>query len=596
MAAACTIEGTWEVLATATGEPRVVFPAPAMATKRAQGFIRSWRRSLKLVGLLLLLGAADLASQSVIGGNPVKAYVALMAGQKARPLDGQFNRVPVLHSNQPEEVEGPGILINTAPGTAYSPESGQTLRNAEYTFDGDFGIHLHHKYFPPYRNSINPGGRRSELTIGVILINSGYRPVHIKFSTGAVRNSFEAPYLANSMTGVRPLGPRPWNTGPGDATAIQMLRGRLDPRLADEITIPARSRIVLFQTDLPALGIANALLRGRSDGPFQIAVVAAKEPQSEWDLVNVLDQGRLAPGRVYLSRIAEINNRQIFSRVGGVAIGDTYTANLSHNLELSGPLHVPLTSTFRHNFGTREIQVNPLVARMIDSSLDNVGTYGVRFDLDFNLQGSGTYDLVLSHPSAGAGRPFTAFRGSIQVKTEAGVQEYHVVLKSGQSLAVSSLDLKPGDNPVKVSLVYPADATPGHLLSIVPAQQLSRVQEQERQLMLAKAEAERAAKRRHQVPSRQSRSSTNERPAALPDLPPLPAEEPQTVLGIQEPIVFPPPVVPSVTMPPASFPPELVTGPEVAPAPATSSTPSMIDRYQQALEAQQQIMRDLYKR
>ena len=522
-----------------------------------------------------------------------------MAGQKARPLDGQFNRVPVLHSNQPEEVEGPGILINTSPGTAFSAETGQTLANAEYTFNGDFGIHIHHKYFPPYRNSLGSGGRRTELTLGVILINSNYRPVHLRFSTGAVRNSFEAPYLANSMTGVRPLGPRPWNTGPGDATAIQMLRGRLDPKLSEEITIPPRSRVVLFQTDLPALGIANALLRGHSDGPFQIAVVAAKDPQSDWDLVNVLDQGRLAPGRVYLKRIAEINNRQIFSRVGGVAIGDAYTASMSYNLDLDGPLHVPLTSTNRNHFGTREIQVNSLAARMVDSSLDNVGTYGVRFDVDFNLQGSGPYDLVISHPEAVGGRSFTAFRGSIQVKTDAGTQEYHVVLKSGQSLAISSLDLKPGvNNPVRVSLVYPADATPGHLLSIVPAQQLGRVLDLQRNQALARAQAERAARRHQTKVAKKAPATVTPETDPLPELPPIPEDSPQTVLGLKQPIVFPPPAVPGVTLPPENYP-QSVGAPPLLPSPLETSRPNsqtMIDRYQQALEAQQNIMRGLMTR
>ena len=72
------------------------------------------------VPLALLLGAAI-----TVQVQPAYAYVALMAGQRARPLNGEFNKVPVLHSNQPEEVEGPGILINTAPGTAYAAETGQ---------------------------------------------------------------------------------------------------------------------------------------------------------------------------------------------------------------------------------------------------------------------------------------------------------------------------------------------------------------------------------------------------------------------------------------------------------------------------------------
>ena len=359
-----------------------------------------------------------------------QAYVALMAGQKAKPLNGSFNTVPVLHSNQPEEVEGPGILINTAPGVSYAAETGAPLPNSNYTFSGEFGIHLHHKYIPN-KDKLWNGRRRSELTLGLILINTGYQPVRIQFDAGAVRNSFQAPYLADNLMGVKPLGLRGWNTGPGDATATQLLRGKLDPNLSGEITIPSRSRVVLFRTELPSLGIANALLRGRSDGPFHMAVVAAKKAQNDYDIVDVLDQGSL---------------------------------------------HVPFTSTNRHNFGTNEIQVNPLASRMVDSSLDNVGTYGVRYEVSLNLVGAGPYDLIISHPSGRAGsKPFTAFRGSIQITTESGLEEVHVGMRSGESLGLTSLNLKPGViNPIKVTMVYPADATPGHLLSVVSSSQITQ--------------------------------------------------------------------------------------------------------------------------
>ncbi|MCP9774548.1 DUF3370 family protein [Cyanobium sp. WAJ14-Wanaka] len=411
-----------------------------------------------------------------------------MAGQRAQPLNGSFNKVPVLHSNQPEEVEGPGILISTSPGSSYAAEGGAALTNSAYTFNGEFGIHLHHKYFPS-ENKRFSGDRRSELTLGMILINPGYEPVHIRFQSGAVRNSFEAPYLANNLMGVKPLGIRPWNTGPGDATATQMLRGKLDSNLSEEITIPGRSRIVLFKTELPSLGIANALLKGRSDGPFQMAVVAAKNPGSDYDIVAVLDEGMLAPGRVYLNRVNDIKNKLVFSRVGGVAIGDLYQASLSHNLETQGPLHVPFTSTDRTNFGTKEIQVNQLASRMIDSSLNNVGTYGVRFEVTLNLTGSGPYELVLSHPVVyGKSKPIVAFRGSIQIETDEGDEDIHVGLKSGESLPLKSLYLRANQvNRIKVVMVYPADATPGHLLSVVPASQLATFQEQEKQAAIARA-------------------------------------------------------------------------------------------------------------
>ena len=422
-----------------------------------------------------------------------QAYVALMAGQRAKPLNGSFNTVPVLHSNQPEEVEGPGILINTSSGVSYAAETGAQLTNPEYTFDGEFGVHIHHKYIPP-KNERWAGSRRSELTLGLILINTNYQPVHIRFEAGAVRNSFQAPYLANNLMGVKPLGMRAWNTGPGDATATQLLRGKLDSNLTDEITIPGRSRVVLFRTELPSLGIANALLRGRSDGPFQMAVVAAREPQSDYDIVAVLDESKLAPGRVYLNRIAEINNHQVFSRVGGVAIGDTYQATINHDLNSEGALHVPFTSTNRNNFSTKEIQVNSLASRMVDSSLDNVGTYGVRYEVTLNLTGAGPYELVMSHPTGfGRSKPFTAFRGSIQITTQSGIEEVHVGMRSGESLSLTTLNLKPGViNPVKVTMVYPADATPGHLLSVVSASQLAQVRDRDRMEEIARVAAQKS--------------------------------------------------------------------------------------------------------
>ncbi len=443
-----------------------------------------------------------------LGANPAQAYVALMAGQPARPLVGQFNMVPVLHSNQPEEVLGAGILVNTMEGQAYSTEINQSLDNATYTFNGEFGLHIHHKYNPMGSTWKGYSGRRHELTLAAILVNPSDQAITVQLDQGSVRNSFEAPYLPNNLMGVKPLGPRPWNTGPGDATAIAMLRGKLDTNLPDRIVIPPRGRSVLFQTQLPANGIANGLLRGRSNGPLQVAVVAVREPRDDNDILAVLDNGQLAPGRTYLRRLREIEAGYVFSRVGGVAIGDTYQATLNYDLG-DGPLHVPLTSTVRHNFGTGEIQVNSLASRMVDSSINNVGTYGVRFDINLNLKGRGPYDLVLSHPSPN-GRPFTAFRGSIGIATDSGYREVHVGLRSGESLSLTPLELNPSqNNPVRITLVYPADATPGHLLSVVPSSQLARVQEQLRQLALA-----------------QSRSS---RPSRKPNQPPLPTLGPDPI-------------------------------------------------------------------
>ena len=430
---------------------------------------------------ILVLTCVSLAGFECVPQRNAEAYVALMAGQKARPLNGTFNNVPVLHSNQPEIVTGPGILVNTAAGSAIAAESNQPLRNAAHTFNGEFGVHMHHKYYP--KDQAKLGGRRSRglMTLALIATNPGSSPITLKFDRGSVKNSFEAPYHPNRLMGVKPLGKRPWNTGPGDATAVQLLRGELDRKLPEQVVIPAGGQRVVVRTVLPARGIANGLLRGRSNGPFTMAVVAAEQSAQDADLFAVLQSGRLAPGRIYLNRIREIQLGRVFSRVAGVALGDAYKAEISHDLN-QGPLHVPLTSTKRHHFGTSDVQVNPLTTRMVDSALNNVGTYGVRYDVTLNVAGAGPHQLVLSHPVVSGKKTFTAFRGSLQIRQDRTLQEVHVGMRSGESLALADLNLVPGTRKaVKVSLVYPADATPGHLLSVVPVQQLAMLHRRKQQ-------------------------------------------------------------------------------------------------------------------
>jgi hypothetical protein len=394
--------------------------------------------------------------------------LTVLGGQTARALKGSFNSVPVLHSNQPEAVGGPGILIDTSPGVVYAAETGAALANPAFRFQGPFGLHFHHIYTPS-----NPGpnrlGLRPELSLAAVVLNPGAMPVRLRLLRGAVRNSFTTPYLGRQLLGVNRLGPRPWNTGPGDATAVQMLRGRLDPDLPVEFTIPPGSRRVLLRTNLPALGVANGLIRGESDGVFELAMVAAPAPATDQEIFAILASRQLAPGRTYLNQRKAIEQGMVFSRVSGVALGDTYQASLSHDLERQGPLHVPLTSTVRQSFGTREVQVNPLATRMADSALDNVGTYGVRFDVDLLLRGEGSYAVVLSHPEVPGSSAPIAFRGSLELRRPEGLEALHVGLRAGESLTLTTLALRENKPlPLQMSLVQPADSIPGHLLSIVP--------------------------------------------------------------------------------------------------------------------------------
>jgi len=500
---------------------------------------------------LALVWAGCPPSLAQAPARPVQGpTVALMAGQTARALQGSFNTVPVLHSNQPEAVNGPGILIDTTPGIAYA-ETGIAMANPTFRFKGPFGLHFHHLYSPS-----SPGvdrlGRRPELSLAAVVINPTGVPVRLRLHRGAVRNSFTSPYRGQQLLGVKPLGPRPWNTGPGDATAVQMLRGRLDPDLPVDLTVPPRSRLVLLRTDLPALGVVNGMLRGESDGPFHLAMVAAPSPATDVEIFSILDSRRLAPGRTYLNQREAIEQGLVFSRVSGVALGDTYQASLGHDLERQGPLHVPLTSTVRQSFGTGEIQVNRLVARMPDSALDNVGTYGVRFDVDFLLRGAGTYALVLSHPAVPGSGSSIAFRGSLELRQPQGLEALHVGLRSGESLTLTTLELRE-DKPLtlQLSLVQPADSVPGHLLSIVPIRQL---------------------------PPRPTATAASTPPAAAAAAKPPRARRPRmaSASGERALIVAPPILRPSTRQP------------------LTLPT-SLSDRYRQALEAQERLMRSWLK-
>ena len=117
-------------------------------------------------------------------------------------------------------------------------------------------------------------------------------------------------------------------------------------------------------------------------------------------------------------------------------------------------------------------------------------------------------------------------------RSDSGTEDLHVGLRSGESLALTSLNLKPGvTNQIKVTMVYPADATPGHLLSIVPSTQLASLRERQRQQDLAQAAAKakpKASKPAVVAPPNLADPATDPlsaqffQPVGLTSLPPLP--------------------------------------------------------------------------
>jgi hypothetical protein len=412
------------------------------------------------------LGAIALLVGSGIIATPEGQPQTIPLPHQVQPLRGQFNATPVLHSNQPEVVRSEGILISTAFGTSTyrRGQSQQLIANPLFTFNGPFGIHVHHIYRPKDPTRMGDRWRRGLLHIGVIGINPSYLPVTVQFPAGMIHSSFDQAYLPTLM-GVADNSDRRLASGPGDATALALLSGQRDQRIPQQVQIPPYSRQLLVELPLAARGTANFLLEGKSSGPLQLAVVASEGDGSEADFLRVLDSGQLAEGRDYLFLQPQIRQRSLLSRVSGVAQGDTYRATV--NADLAQPLHVPLTNTWRKHFGSREVQINPLLVRMPDSSLENVGTYGVRYELTFHLRGHGPQRLLFTTPPDA--RSYTAFRGTLRLELDGQVSYVYLGQPSGRTDTIYRFTLpQRGQGNLKVSLVYPADATPGHILSIVP--------------------------------------------------------------------------------------------------------------------------------
>jgi hypothetical protein len=140
-----------------------------------------------------------------------------------------------------------------------------------------------------------------------------------------------------------------------------------------------------------------------------------------------------------------------------------------------------------------------------------------------------------------------------------------------------------------VSLVYPADATPGHLLSVVPDQQLAQLRQRESLLAAAQAAkpkpapaippaAQDAGVAQKAAPKPAPVAAAKPKPAPTKPKPARPAVA--ATPGWVQPL---PPVPVLQGMPPAVITP-------------TRMSQSLMERYQQAVQAQQKLMNSLMGR
>ena len=187
----------------------------------------------------------------------------------------------------------------------------------------------------------------------------------------------------------------------------------------------------------------------------------------------------------------------VYSRVSGVQIGSTWQGRLSDpgsdTLSVRrAPISWPIASLERGSLGTGQVQTAELQAFSPGTAWAAHGNYGVEYRLSLPLVNDTAAPVVLQlalesplkHDTPLGGLRFRAtpaaavmFRGPVEVAglddglgRASGRQRFHLVLRGGEAgPALGTISLAPGERrAVQVRLIYPADATPPQVLSLLP--------------------------------------------------------------------------------------------------------------------------------
>jgi hypothetical protein len=203
----------------------------------------------------------------------------------------------------------------------------------------------------------------------------------------------------------------------------------------------------------------------------------------------------LAVDRVRLSQT-------VFSRLSRAIIAGEFEPGsrvseptLSTMLGVSrAPISWPISSLVRGSHGTGQVQTAELKASYPGTAWAAHGNYGVEYDLRLPLRNDTgrpvSLQLALESPLKGDkpqdGLKFRQgaggsvwFRGSVEVAgldgpegKPLGREGFHLVLRSGQEgPSLGTVTLAPGaQRQLRLRLIYPADATPPQVLSLLPLQ------------------------------------------------------------------------------------------------------------------------------
>jgi hypothetical protein len=412
-------------------------------------------------------------------------------------LPGGLDRKLVFNSNNPEVVTEPGITLSTWPGPVRAPG------RLDQAFEGRFSVFSHH-----IARDKRPGQRL--LRLGLLAHNPLPKRITLRLLQGASWLSQpDAPFIRLAPVLSDPAGAF-W-AGPGDRVATDLLHGR-SPLVPQTCVLRPRSTRLLLDlpvpTDVavpPPVNGRTTMLRLEASGRVHLSEVAAFAPPDgsggfrplkQADFEAVLATGRRAgppePPATDYAPTGPVPAGFRYGRVGGVTVGDGWRGDLTRavaSLEAGQRLGVPIASVHLGRLGTARSQSAPVRLRYPEAARAGHGNYGVTYVLDLVLHNPDmrprAYALRLSHPLRVAGKgadqaavytsppePAVTFRGPVRVDDIGDARRAsrytHVVLRRGQlppPFEVAGIAGK-ATRALRLTLIYPADATPPQLLTV----------------------------------------------------------------------------------------------------------------------------------
>ena len=437
---------------------------------------------------------------------------SVLRPQTVAPLPGGLDGTLLINDNNPELIKGPGILLSTFAPLGPHPEA-----HLNSPLNGVFGLFSHHVY------AGQPSRLDSTLWLAVVAAPRGPRPVRLEQWGGATSLSHSlqpgengAPFLP--LPPLLRQGLSPVWSGPGSRVATELLARGPNPQLPQSWILPAGQLSTLFSLPIPVRGLdpllngRNLQLRLRSDGPLDVALLAAygpldgPPPATLWQAM--LKNDGLSP-KEHTPTPRGASGPIIYSRVSGIQVGATWRGRLSDpgSTSLSvrrAPISWPIASLERGRLGSGQVQSAELKVFYGGTAWAAHGNYGVEYQLQIPLRNDTNapvtlalaFESPLKRDLAEGGLRFAAgapgagpvvFRGTVEVAglspgdgsrsqpdrlpaAVLGPQAFHLVQRAGErGPALGVVRLAPGESRlVRVRLIYPADATPPQVLSLLP--------------------------------------------------------------------------------------------------------------------------------